>query len=127
MSINKTRTAITKPAAITETTPEVTRAKSPTNSITNKISQFDLNSRSFDDDSLNDTVENKNYSLLNTPSLQGLRPLSDTPEIDESVATSNVENENQGGLLNTEMKKVRFNSGENKAKYLTPDSEVKIC
>eukprot|EP00088_Acartia_fossae_P055299 TRINITY_DN6418_c0_g1_i1.p1 TRINITY_DN6418_c0_g1~~TRINITY_DN6418_c0_g1_i1.p1 ORF type:complete len:768 (+),score=204.30 TRINITY_DN6418_c0_g1_i1:34-2337(+) len=125
MSINKTRTIITKPAPITtETTPEVTRAQSPKSSITNKISQFDLNSRSFDDDSLNDTVENKNDSLLNTPSLQGLRPLSDTPDIENDATTSSVENENQGGLMNTEMKKVRFNSGENKAKYLTPDSEV---
>ena len=136
MSVNKTRTVIvndaksinpetsknTKSTVVEDTksnTPEVIRANSisPGN-VEHKISAASLgDDRNNDlDDTLEDTFDKGKFSMLQSPSLEGFSRLAGTPE-------TAIQQENPA-VLNTEMKKVRFNSGENRAKYLTPDFEV---
>ena len=136
MSVNKTRTIINKDAKSTNAdiikntksiveediksnTREVIRANSisPGN-IEYKVLAASLgDDRNNDlDDTLDDTFDKDKGSKIQSPSLEGFSRLAGTPE-------TNIQQDNPG-VLNTEMKKVRFNSGENRAKYLTPDFEV---
>ena len=105
MRVQKTRTVIEKQQRYIE--PKELATKQPTSVIIDEDITFNI-----------PTLNNHDQpsDILNTPSLVGLKPLAITPATNKNGPDTSV--------LNTEMKKVRFNSGENKSKYLTPDTEV---
>ena len=110
----------------TSNTPELSRDDSALGNIDYKISTESVGAARYDE-SLDDTMEETIHSIPQTPSLEGFRRLSGTPDANINVATPEENRVGQDpAILNTEMKRVRFNSGENKSKYLTPDCEVII-
>jgi len=116
MSIHKTRTVIDKQQRYVE--PQQLAAKQFTSVHIDDEITFSIATNNHVDnhDELTESTV-KDYSILNTPSLVGLKPLAVTPAALKKKSPDM-------NLLNTEMKKVRFNSGENKSKYLTPDTEL---
>lgn len=110
MRVQKTRTVIEKQQRYIE--PKELATKQPTSVIIDEDITFNIPTLNNHDQ----PTDIKEYAILNTPSLVGLKPLAGTPATNKNGPDTSV--------LNTEMKKVRFNSGENKSKFLTPDTEL---